>query len=171
MVSYSLLGKSGFCLQPWPCHVALRVCPCVRIVRTGKILAKIKNVTNDVYRFWHLQSACNIASVVLCDLDLLFSRSSISNVIILKTVRASAKPQEMTCRFQYLPSNGIIANVILFDLDLLFKVKLQMAISRKRWKLAQNCKRSHDIRFPAQCPHNTSAHCPAYVSCCYIVCL
>ena len=31
-----------------------------------------KKVKNDVYRFWHLQSACDIASVVLRDLDLFF---------------------------------------------------------------------------------------------------
>ena len=45
---------------------------CVRIVRTCQILAKIKNVKKWRYRFWRLQSGCNIASVLLSDLDLLF---------------------------------------------------------------------------------------------------
>ena len=44
---------------------------CVRIVRTGQILAKFKNV-NDVYRFWRLQYCCSIARVVLRDLNLLY---------------------------------------------------------------------------------------------------
>ena len=45
---------------------------CLRIVRTGQILAKIKNVKNDVFRFGRLHSGCGIASVVLRYLDQLF---------------------------------------------------------------------------------------------------
>ena len=73
--------------------VCMCLCVCVYVCVnrcTGKILAKIKNIKNDVYRFWHLQSAWHIASVALRDLDI-FSNDNIS-----KTVRASAKLQEMT---------------------------------------------------------------------------
>ena len=46
------------------------VCMSVTIIRTGQILANILIVKNDVYR--HLQSGCDIASVVLRDRDQLF---------------------------------------------------------------------------------------------------
>ena len=52
------------------CVCASVWCVCVRIVRKGQILAKIKNVKNEVYRFWRVESGCDISSVVLRDLDL-----------------------------------------------------------------------------------------------------
>ena len=72
-------------------------------------------------------------NVILFDLDLPFQGQT-SNVNISKTVKASAKLQDVTIfRFQHLPLNDIIVSVILFDLDLPFQGRIfQMLISRKR---------------------------------------
>ena len=71
------------------------MCVCVKIVRTGQILAKIKNV-NDVIYFdtWNLP----LTLPMLYSVTLTYiSRSNISNVKnISKTVRDNAKLQEMT---------------------------------------------------------------------------
>ena len=75
--SWLILGKSVYLpiTMGMSCNsVCVCVCVwvCVTIVSTGQILAKIKNVKNDGYRFWHLQSGCDIASVVLRHHDQLF---------------------------------------------------------------------------------------------------
>ena len=109
------------------------VCVCKRIVRTGQILAKIKNVKNDVYRFLHLQSACDIDSVVLHDFDQLFQGQIFQNQYLENGESWRKTARDNICRFQYLLSNDIIANVILFDHYRFFHGKIfQMSISRKQ---------------------------------------
>ena len=52
--------------------VSVCVCVCVAVVTTGRILAKIKNVKNYVYRFRHSPSNYVTAKIELSDLDLHF---------------------------------------------------------------------------------------------------
>ena len=93
-------------------------CVFVTIVRTGQILSKIKNVKNYVYRFVHLQSACDIGSDVLRDLDLPLQGH-------IFQILESRKWWELAQNWR--------------DLDLLLQGQIfQISITRKRWKLAKN---------------------------------
>ena len=56
----------------------------VKIVRTGHILEKIKNVKNNVCTFLHLLSNGVIAKISLRNLDLLFGGKTLKIVIYLK---------------------------------------------------------------------------------------
>ena len=69
--------------------------------------------------FIDLQSACDIASVVLCDIDRLFQGPIFQKLISKNGENQCKTTRDDICRFHDLLSNGI-ANVIFFDLDLLF---------------------------------------------------
>ena len=86
----SFWGKSAIS----PIAMALSVSLCVRLrmcvtfVNRGRILAKLTKCKNDIYTFWYLPLSGAIPKVVLRDLEILFTRSNISNANISKTMRA-----------------------------------------------------------------------------------
>ena len=141
--------------------LSFSVCVCVFVclsvsdtfVRTGRILAKIINVKNNVCRFWHLPSNTVIAQIVLRDLDLNFhgqvSKSSIChltaplrmlyimtfdlhfqghefwNVNISKMVRSSKKCLSMTfIEFDICHRIGPFQMLYSVTLTYIFKLKL-----------------------------------------------
>ena len=148
----SMLLAVGYIRSRQICHIAysnvrfsicVYVCVFITFLITGRILTKIKNVKNNVYRFLDLPSNGAIANVILHDPDLLFTRLNVSNINISETVRASAKVHHWTfinfyiyhritlllvlysvtltfLKCLYFPSTGVIWEC---DLDLLFKVK------------------------------------------------
>ena len=76
--------------------VCVLVCS-VTFVRTGRTLAKFKNVKNYVCRFWYLPSNGESANNVHHDLDYYFEGYEFWNVNISKEkVRASEKCSSMT---------------------------------------------------------------------------
>ena len=147
-ITLILLGKSAML----PIAIALSrssVCVCLCVCKKEswaqvKSWRKSKIKKNDVYRFWHLQSACDIASVVLADIYKLFQGQIFQKSISRKRWELTQNATDDICIYKYLPSNGIIAIVVLFDLYRFFQGQIfQMSISRKRWELSQNYKRRH----------------------------
>ena len=78
-------------LRDSPIAKGLSVSVRVKIVSTGHILVKIKNVKNNVYTFSHLLSNGVIAKIALNDLDRLFVVKKFKNNYISEKVRTSAQ--------------------------------------------------------------------------------
>ena len=63
---------------------SVSVCMYVTSVRKGRDLVKMKNVKNDVCRFWYLTSNGIIAKILLGDLDLHFEVQKLKTFVSLK---------------------------------------------------------------------------------------
>ena len=123
----SFLGKSA----NWPCWflcVCVCVCVCVylcvTIFTTGHIIAKINNLKNDVYRFWHLPSNYIIAKIVLHDLDLLFEGQKCETSTSLKWIELAHKCLgSVFCEFWYLSAKNNSTKLYSMTLTYFLKVK------------------------------------------------
>ena len=69
-------------ILPIAMGLSVSVCQSVTFVRTGRTLAKIKNVKNEVCRFWYLPLNGVIAKIVLHDIDLNFQGQTFEMAIL-----------------------------------------------------------------------------------------